>query len=111
MTGAKEHEALFDRLEQLIALFPSQAAFARAVGIDESQPSFWKTRASQPRAFTLMKVCAALNVDANWLLLGRGATSAPNRTTIVGLEGLRALKRALRTLEQDLGGAEGGGND
>jgi transcriptional regulator with XRE-family HTH domain len=107
MIGAREHEALFERLEQLIALFPSQSAFARAVGIDESQPSFWSRRASQPRALTLMKVCTALNVDANWLLLGRGAPSVPDKTTIINLEGLRALKEALRTLEQNLGGAGG----
>ncbi|PKP71869.1 MAG: hypothetical protein CVT82_00430 [Alphaproteobacteria bacterium HGW-Alphaproteobacteria-4] len=80
MISTEEHQALFDRLEHLIALFPSQAAFARKVGIDPSVPADWKARIRQPRALTLMKVCAATGADANWLLLGRGVPPRGVRT-------------------------------
>lgn len=110
MIGAREHQALFDRLEQLIALFPSRTAFARAVGIDASTISDWKARLRQPRALSLMKVCAALEVDANWLLLGHGVPGATHFSVARWqrhLDALQAFKRSLSAFEETLRNEEG----
>ena len=60
---------LFDRLYFLIEHFAeTHAAFDRKVGIANGHCNYWARRINQPRSLTLIKVCSALGVSANWLL-------------------------------------------
>ncbi len=70
--GHAEINGLYDRLIALVDRYPNQVEFARAAQIDVAQVSRWMNRQHQPRSFSIMRICALLNVSADWLLLGRG---------------------------------------
>lgn len=98
-----------DRMQQIVdQMFDgNKAAFAKAIGLAPTSVSNYlgKQRASRPSADLLEKIVNSLDVDAMWLLTGKGHMERietkrfePDSTTNEELIRLRAENDVLREL-------------
>jgi hypothetical protein len=75
-------ETINDRIEILInkCFDGNKAAFAKSIGLPPTGMSNYlgKQRRSKPSVDMIVKIINTLNVDADWLLMGKGETDFNN---------------------------------
>lgn len=71
--GSTEIAELYQRLDHLFdGFYGTHKQFAKHLGLTSRMTSLWAERRHMPGTLSVMKICATLNVSANWLLLGQG---------------------------------------
>lgn len=94
-------ETINDRMQQIADYFcnGNKAAFAKAIGIAPTSISNYlgKQRASKPSSDLLEKIVNSLEVDAMWLLTGKGEMV---RKTVAQYDGTEELNNSERSFYQ-----------